>query len=748
MKLPGHERTQKFVIIVLLAICTLTAYLPVLHSGFVNCDDPGYVTKNAVVQGGISLRFLRWAFTTEALSNWHPLTWISHALDCTMFGLNPGFHHAVNLLLHIINTILLYLLFVRLTGRRWGSLFIAAVFALHPLHVESVAWISERKDVLSTLFWLLATGAFVRYTGTSERRWYGLSLLYFVLGLLAKPMLVTLPFVLILLEYWPLQRLRFSATSREQSKGKNEFTLARSLKEKIPFFILSGCSSLVTFLVQRSAGSVAPSTLLPLQIRVGNAILSYIRYLYKTFIPVDLAVFYPYNARGDPLWEVGAALAVLLVIMIVAWRVRAKQPYVLVGWLWFIGTLIPVIGIVQVGGQSMADRYMYFPLIGLSIMVAWGVPELLRLWKGRTPLIVSVAVLAVISLGAATYRQCKFWKDGITLFTHAISVTTNNHFALNNLGSVLADSGRHAEALTYLQKALQLLPDQIAIRINIARSLAALGRLEDAMVQYRWMETRIPRDPELHKRMGDILLENGRADEAVKEYSQAVELDSTNGSLRRKLAGAYLEEGLPEAARDQCTIALQLDTVDPAIHRILGIIEMDAGERGSAMHEFNAALAADSNDADSYNFRGLLFERRGEIDNAVADYRHALFHNPDHWNAHYNLGTLLAQKNDLQEAEVHLRRAAELNPGSPDVRVNLGRLFMMRNDPQEAESQFLEALRTDSAHTKAHYNLGLLLAEEGRFQQAESQLLLALRFDPRYEPAQIALAKLRTKRTP
>src|SRR5271169_3364410 len=445
---------QRTIIVILLSAVTVFSFWHIVQCNFVNFDDPGFVTNNDHVKSGISLETIKWSFESTDKANWHPLTWISHALDCTLFGLDAGYHHATNLLLHLLNSILLFLILDRLTKARWQSVFVAFVFAVHPLHVESVAWITERKDVLSGLFWMLTIGAYTEYRITLKTKWYWFGVTAFALGLLAKPMLVTLPFVLVLLDVWPFARLVTHASVPPNKANKNHVKLLGSLREKIPFFVLSGASSVVTFLVQRQAGATNQLTNVVFSDRIANAVVSYTQYIWKTIVPNALAVFYPYPA-SFPLWEVCVSAFVLLFITMVVWRQRTRRPYLLVGWLWFLGTLVPVIGIVQTGLQAMADRFMYIPMIGLLVMIAWGVPSFFHRRKISNVVLSGAFVLIVLLLIFGTRSQVSSWENSRTLFGHALAVTSDNFLAQNNLGADLADSGKHTEAIPHFYEALR-----------------------------------------------------------------------------------------------------------------------------------------------------------------------------------------------------------------------------------------------------------------------------------------------------
>jgi hypothetical protein len=388
-----------------LALATLAVFWQVLGHDFVNYDDPDYVYRNPNVQSGITLSSIKWAFTTGHAANWHPLTWLSHMLDWQLFGDNPGWHHLTNLFLHIANTLLLFAVLKRMTNALWRSAFVAAAFALHPLHVESVAWVAERKDVLSTLFWMLTIAAYLRYLERPGTGRYLLTLLIFALGLMAKPMLVTLPFVLLLLDYWPLGRFQFGqivkSVGQQSRKSLNAFShwkLSRHLLlEKVPLFALSAISSIVTFLVQRTAGAVTSVETLPLKLRIANTFVSYLTYIQKMVWPSRLAMFYPYPDKTDLIWQtVVFALLLLIISLGVIWLMRRRR-YLLTGWLWYLGTLVPVIGLVQVGDQALADRYTYVPLTGLFIIIAWGVPDLIAKWRFRKHALAASAIAVLLA---------------------------------------------------------------------------------------------------------------------------------------------------------------------------------------------------------------------------------------------------------------------------------------------------------------------------------------------------------------
>jgi tetratricopeptide (TPR) repeat protein len=588
----------------LLALVTLLAYLPASRDGFVNYDDQDYVTENSVVQKGLTWTGIKWAFTTSHASNWHPLTWLSHMTDCELFGLNPGAHHLVNVLFHTANVVLLLVLLLRLTGELWPGVFVAALFAWHPLHVESVAWISERKDVLSTFFALLTLLAYTRYAKavTSDRwqvtrtnstlspvtrhpsRFYWLALFFFALGLMSKPMLVTLPFVMLLLDYWPLRRVRSAecgvrsqkssvsqpAGAPKQSEGDSTPWRAEAerrrlnhlLFEKWPFFLLAAVSCVVTFLVQsqRSGDAVASLELIPLHYRFCNALVSYGLYLLKMVWPVGLAVFYPLPDHLTWLFMAATASAVILVIISsFVWRAGRARAYLPVGWLWFLGTLVPVIGLVQVGGAALADRYTYLPSIGVFIAVTFGVCDLADRFQFPKKAIATAAALILATCLILTENQLRYWHDSETLFAHALAVTKNNHVAHVNLGVALEQKGKLNEALAEYRAAEQLAPELYHIHNNLGNLLDNLGHPNNALTEYRWAVLLNPSLPSLHNGAGIVLAELGRFDEAMRQFKEATRLDPTYPWARFEIGKMRLKQGRDAEAIDEFREALRID---------------------------------------------------------------------------------------------------------------------------------------------------------------------------------------------
>jgi protein O-mannosyl-transferase len=493
------DKTRLLLLACLLVGVTVAAYEPVRKYEFVDYDDDRYVTANPRVQQGLSWNNAAWALTATEVANWHPLTWLSHMTDCRLYGLNPAGHHLTNLLFHLANVVLLFLVLQQMTGAVWRSWLVAALFAAHPLNIESVAWIAERKNVLSTLFWLLTMWAYMLYARRPGWRRYLLVVGLFVLGLMSKPMLVTLPCVLLLLDYWPLGRLRGRSGGGDDHQrlderdevalSSNDFrrTVFWLALEKVPLFLLAAASSAITIKAQRMDGALGAKQLPP-GARLSNALVSYVGYIYKMIWPEQLAVLYPHPGEAIPGWHViAAALVLACVTMLVIWWGR-KFPYLAVGWLWYLGTLVPVIGLVQVGQQAMADRYAYIPLIGLFIIIAWGLADLTRRLPSRTYWLTCGTLIALlIVLTLANRRQLRHWQNSITLFERALEVTDNNEIAENNLGAVLVRKGRLDEGLAHLYEAVRLYPDYGTARANIAVTLLQKANIA-ALDESRWQE--------------------------------------------------------------------------------------------------------------------------------------------------------------------------------------------------------------------------------------------------------------------
>jgi Flp pilus assembly protein TadD len=573
------------VVFVSLALVALTAfaYAPVRHNDFIGFDDPGYVTGNPHVSHGLSWTELRWALTAGYFANWHPLTWWSHMVDVELFGMKAGPHHLMSLAFHISSTLLLLVFLYMATRALFRSAFVAAAFALHPLHVESVAWVAERKDVLSAFFWFLTCCAYVWYTRQRDWRRYLVVAASFALGLMAKPMLVTLPFVLLLLDLWPLGRARLGAG--QWGQWKNLVT------EKIPLLALAAGSSVITFFVQRQSGAVQGTENLAVGSRIGNALVSYAAYIKDMLWPSQLAVFYPFPTT-IPVWLPLFVAALLVAVTVAVVVMASRRPYLLVGWFWYLGTLVPVIGLVQVGEQSRADRYTYIPLVGLFVVAAWGLVEVFGR-KKETRLALSVAAaLVLIAMAVKSHGQVYLWRDSVTLWTHTVAVTKDNHMALNNLGFNVGLQGKHDEAIAHYREALRIRPSFIKARTNLALEYASQGQFAEAAAEFKELLVYEPLNVAARGELAFALARQGKEQEAVAEYTEALRLRPDFALGQTRLGNLLLKQGKYEEAAQHYEAAVRLGESAEA-HNNLGVALAQAGKVSEAKEHFSAALRID-----------------------------------------------------------------------------------------------------------------------------------------------------------
>ena len=551
----------------LLVIFTFVLFQQVRGYDFVSFDDPVYITENPEIHDGLTWSNVAWAFTSTHASFWHPLTWLSLMLDCQVYGLNPGGHHFSNLLLHILNTLALFLVLHRLTGACWRSALVAALFAVHPLHVESVAWVSQRKDTLSTLFWILSMGAYGWYAERPGWKRYVAFFALYVLGLMAKPMLVTLPFVFLLLDYWPLRRL----------DGQQAFARkgARLLAEKAPMFAVAIVFCAVAVYGQRSSGALRTleqSAFLP---RVANAVVAYGVYLIKMVWPTRMALFYPRPLAGYALWQVLGSLALLVAISAVCFALTKRRPYLLVGWLWYLGTLVPVSGLVQVGEHAFADRYTYVPLIGVFIMIAWTIPAALGATKEKRTVLAACVCLVLAALSVVAWRQIGFWKDSRTLYEHALEVTSDNRIAHYNLANTLLDEDELEAARNHYQATLALKPDHVKAHVNLGVTLAKLGNAEAAEEQFQEAIALAPRHFSAYSNLAQLLGSQGRWEEAAQSYEKALEILPDDTAALFRLGLVRLEQGQKDKGRACLLKVLEIEPDHAQARQALAMLDRE-----------------------------------------------------------------------------------------------------------------------------------------------------------------------------
>jgi len=605
---------KKLIIYLFLIVATFAVYWQVNEYDFITFDDQAYVTENLNIQSGITLKSIGWSFTTKYFGLWNPLVWLSFMADHELFGLKAGGYHLTNLIFHILSALLLFWLFQRMTKEIWKSAFVAALFALHPLHVESVAWIAERKDVLSGFFWMLTLCFYVYYTERPVFRRYALVLFSFIMALMSKPMVVTLPVVMILLDYWPLKRFAL----------KRGNVLLWQLKEKIPLFILSAAISFITLYAPQSSSA----GYYPLSSRIANAIVSFVKYLEKTFWPYDLAVFYPFSIQ-IPAWHVMGAAVLIIIITTVVILIMKRLPCLFVGWFWFVITIAPVIGIIQISVSTpyaMADRYHYLPSIGLAVILAWGIPALMNNEKIKIRILFPVAVALLIITAAVSWRQCSYWENSTSLFSHALKVTNDNYMAHNNLGIALYAEGKMMEAISHYDAAIGMKPDDAEPYYNRGTIYANQNNYQPALDDFNSAIKIRPDYADAYNNRGNLYNKRGKYQLAINDYDQAINLKSRDGEIYYNRAIAFHNMGKYELAVENYTTAIIYDPFD----------------------------------SECYNNRGASYVKLGRYKKAVDDLNKAVSLNPDYADAFMNLAFVYLNYGNKESGCLNARKACEL----------------------------------------------------------------------------------------
>jgi len=670
------EHRQKHIrtlIYIGLVAATFVAYEPVRHNDFTRYDDAKYITKNPNVSGGITQQSVTWAFTKLYAANWHPLTWLSHMLDCQLFGLKPFWHHLISVLFHIANALLLFWILKNITGTMWTSAFVAAVFALHPLQVESVAWAAERKTVLSGLFWLLTMAAYIRYARQPRLGRYLVVLLVFGLGIMTKPAVVTLPLVLLLLDYWPLERigrpgppmagkLRYATPGKQRVGGASQKVSAvRLIVEKIPLLALSVILSVMTLKAQQSGGAVITFEKIPLDYRIANVFTSYIKYIGKMICPSRLAVFYS-NPHVNLLEATVVVCALLFVLIsILSIYIGRRRRYVAVGWLWYVVTLVPMIGLVQVGTQAMADRYMYISMLGLLIIATWSVKDLIannRHWKTAATVLAAIVLSSAVIL---TRTQVKYWQDDMTLFAHTLKVTENNPLAEHNYGSALFEAGQLDEAIPHFNNAIRIIPTFVEARNNLGKIFLIQGKTNEAIACFN-----------------DVLRQNGGSAEA---------------------------------------------------HYYLAMALGAQGKYNDAIKHFAMVPSLDTKYPDARYGMGLALMAANRPNEAIACFNDVLRQNGDSAEAHYNLGIALGKQKKYDEAIEHLAKVLQLNPMYPEAHNKIGFALQLAGRPDEAIKYLNEGLKINKGQ-ETYANLGSAYIQAGKYDLAIANLTKAIELKP------------------
>jgi tetratricopeptide (TPR) repeat protein len=727
----GVFRNQKAAGAVLLIAVTLLVYAPIRNHEFLGLDDHQYVTENISIQQGLSLDSLSWAMTAFKEGVWNPLTWLSFMLDYQLFGLDPAGYYLTNLFLHLASVVLLFVVLHQLTGALWRSVLVAALFALHPLNVESVAWVTERKNVLSTLFGFLTMGAYVGYVRKPGWKRYFLMMGFLSLGLMAKQMLVTLPCVLLLLDYWPLGRL--GETGKEFRERLPGLVL-----EKLPLMIPVVVASVLTLVAAQSVGGVSTLESVPLGSRVSNAILSYVLYLKKMVLPTDLAVFYPHPGA---LLGMGSLVLATLILVGISWGVwwRRESGYLVVGWMWYLGTLFPVSGLVQVGGQAMADRHTYVPLIGVFIMLVWGSAQLAdhlllgKLWRLGTGLCV-VTTLAVL-----TQIHLSYWRNTTTLFERTLQVTSDNYLAYNVLGTELTVEKEFEDAVELFQEALQINPEFSLAHHNLAMALQELGRVDEAIVHFQEALEIDPEYSQAHHNLGVALMGQGKVDEAIEHYQESLKIDPQFSKAHHNLGVALVEQGKVDEAIEHYQEVLKIDPGFAQTHHNLGVALVEQGRVDEAIEHYQEVLKIDPGFAQTHHNLGVALVEKGRVDEAIEHLEESLRIRPQDAQVHYNLGVALVEQGRVEAAIEHFAEALEIDPQLVDARRNL--VFVV----DEAIAGYRRALQLTPDNAQMHNNLGVLLLRKGEVDAAIHHFSEAVRIDPNDRIAQENLDRTQSR---
>jgi len=586
-----HEVRPVYWISLFILLSILAVYGQLHDYQFITLDDPTYVKENPHIREGLTLNGMYWSLTSVYSSNWHPLSWLSHMIDVELYGMDAGRHHMTNIIFHILNSLLLLYTLIRFTGNLWQSSVVAALFALHPINMEVVAWVSQRKTLLCFFFWLLALWSYQGYVKRPGMGRYLSALLFFIFGMMSKQAIVVFPLVLMLLDYWPLAR--YQSDKPDSAMGRSGIFRAL-IKEKIPFFVIAFAGSILTYFAQKSGGAVTSFDILPLNVRITNALLSYSTYLGKAFWPHKLAILYPYP-DSIPVWCVGVSTVLLGFITYCAIKTARRHPYFIVGWLWYLLILIPVIGIVQIGIQAMADRYASVPLIGIFIVLAWGFSEVSRAWDHRKLKLAALAITSLFVLMTATFKQAQTWRNSVTVFEQALSISTDNYLAYNNMGFAFSSQNRIDDAITQYAVALKLKPDYADARFNLGVALFVKGKYSEAVDQFARAFQIDPYNIKTLNNLGAAMTKLGRVAEAIQHYKAALRIDPEYTDAHRNLANTLFESGEYLKAMRQYRSVIRIDPSDEHAHNNLGIILIKLGKTDDAVYHFSKALRIDNN---------------------------------------------------------------------------------------------------------------------------------------------------------
>jgi len=751
---------------VFLVVIVLMVFGQAVGFGFINYDDPENVTENPHVIAGLGWKGIEWAFTHTTIDRWAPLTVLSHMADCQFYGLWGGGHVLTNVLLHTATTVLLFLVLWQMTAALWRSAIVATVFAIHPLRVEAVAWVSARGDMLCSFFFVLTLGAYLRYVrkpGSFIRYWSVAFL--FALGLMAKSMLVTLPFALLLLDYWPLNRF-----PRVLTKANFLPAVRRLVMEKIPLFALVVVSSVATVIAAHHESAINIDD--PIISRICNALVSYVIYLRQMVYPAGLAIPYLDPMNHAPVAGAIVSLALLAAISYGAFSCRGKQPWVIMGWLWYLGMLVPVIGITRISYYTHADRYTYLPQIGLYILVTWGVADLCAQVRHRQLLLAGLTAAVIAVLIFCSRVQIAYWHDSKSLWEHAIACTEDNYIAHDNLGHALLEHGEREQAIPHFQKALEIQPEYPEAHNNLGKALAEEGKADQAIPHFKKALELKPGFVEARNNLGVALFQNGQTDEAIAHYQKAIENEPGVAELHYDLGNALLQKGEVNEALESYQRALEINPKYADAHYNLGLALIQRGDVDGAIASYQKAIEDDPYYADAQNNLGTALIQKGELDEAILHFRRATEIKPGLAEAHYNLGSALLQKNQVDEAIESYQKAIEIKPEYPqarnklkialaqkgqidpgairdqktadpaEIQYNLGNGFLQKGEMNEAIASYEKALAINPKYAEAETNLGTAHVQKGEIDRAIDHYKKALAINPNFAEAHYDLANV------
>ena len=717
--------TNNVLICLILIVVGMSVYGRVSQHDFINFDDKIYVAENRNIRTGLTPENLAWAFSfaEKAGNYWQPLTWLSHMLDVDLYGLDPGRHHLTNVFFHIANAMLLFLALNRMTGARWRSAFVAGLFALHPLNVESVAWLAERKNVLSTFFWMLTLLTYAFYNERPGRIRYAALLIVFTLGLLAKPMLVTLPFVLLLLDFWPLKRIEIKAPLRSCLNSAGCLIL-----EKLPLLILSGLSVYVSTASIKGVGNAITLQTVPILLRIENALVSYLKYIFKFVWPANLALYYPFPA-SIPLWQSVGALVLLTVISVGVLRSLRKHPYLAVGWLWYLGTLTPVIGWVQVGlWPAMADRWAYVPMVGLFMMIAWGIPRWGSRWDVKRVVFAVCASFILLILAISARLQTGHWVNSVAIFEHTLQVTDRNWVAHNNLASALNEQGRVDAAIRHYRLALLNGPPQPeGVHYNLAVALTYRGRFREAIAHYSEALKINPEYSAAHLNLGAVFARQGQTEEATRHYFEALQLEPNSAKAHYNLANIMLAQGKFDAAVRNYSQAVRIQPFFAEAYNGLGLALMQTGKLEAAIFNFRKAVSYKPSFKDgqrNLNLAESIFEK---IDRATIGMHATLKFNLETPDLDLKMIELLEKKKKLQESLNEFQKTLSLQPGFTELdQNNITIVQEVKRKYEQKLDTFKQISELRPASAEAAYHIACIYARRGQMQQGVNWLNQAI----------------------